>query len=469
MVPEDSLEQVPYDNAATAAEEPTQTPVLNQLVLHMTSPLHETGHTVNFNNYYASPLLAIQLLQKKVFCRGTVLLNRRLLPKYIMFTNSKVKRPNARGSSKVAVNERYGLVAAWWLDGNPVHLVSSADTERIAEVQRKVGGRRIAVKAPEVVLSYNKGMDGVDRHDQYRAKFSLCSCHGFKKYHVKLYLALLDMCLTNARLHHKMVHQSNAGTGPDFIQSIATLLMSQTNGYVKYCPELRQSNYNLRSLGTRDDINQLFSHQITVQESIGTETKGETNRCMYDSLASFDFKKRSKKNSCQICSFEKRGTLKWKNYMVCRHHKIRACGIKRPIRERNLVVEGTTTPVQDYSWILGDEGNLTCMEKFHTLYLPAGLFSTTVGKHAKNEFATIKRASALYKQRQRALGKTTEVGGRKKGSKNKNNKKEKQVQTAHLLVPGRNITRVTKRNMPKRVNQNIILMICMAEVYRKIN
>jgi hypothetical protein len=325
----------------------------------------------------------------------------------------------------VAVNERYGLVAAGWLDGNPVHLVSSADTERITEVHRKVGGKKVAVKAPEIVLNYNKGMDGVDRHDQYRAKFSLCSCHGFKKYNVKLYLALLDMCITNARLHHKMVHKSNASTGADFIQSIATIRMSQTNEYVNHCPELRQSNYNLRSLGTRDDVNKLFSHQIP-QESGTSETKGDTSRCMYNSLASYGFKKRSKKNSCQICSFEKQGTLKWKNILVCRHHKVRACGIQRPIRERNLLVEGTTNPVQDYSWILGDEGELTCMEKFHTLYLSAGLFSTTLAKDAKNQFATIKRSCALYKQRQRALGNTTEVGGRKKRSRNKTNKKRKE-------------------------------------------
>ena len=65
------------------------------------------------------------------------------------------------------------------------------------------------------------------------------------------------------------------------------------------------------------------------------------------------------------------------------------------------------------------------MEKFHTLYLPAGLFSTTLAKDAKNQFATIKRSCALYKQRQRALGNTTEVGGRKKRSRNKTNKKRK--------------------------------------------
>ena len=114
-----------------------------------------------------------------------------------------------------------------------------------------------------------------------------------------------------------------------------------------------------------------------------------------------------------------------KEYFGCRHHKNRACGIKHPIRERKLVVDGTTNPVQVYSWILVDEGELTCMEKFHTLYLPAELFSTTLAKDAKSEFASIKRGCALYKQCQRALGNTTEVGGRKKGSINKTNKKGK--------------------------------------------
>ena len=60
------------------------------------------------------------------------------------------------------------------------------------------------IQAPEVVLRYNKGMDGVDRHDQYRSLFSLCKTHGFKKYPVKLVLALLDIALTNAVLHYKL-------------------------------------------------------------------------------------------------------------------------------------------------------------------------------------------------------------------------------------------------------------------------
>ena len=96
-----------------------------------------------------------------MFGRGTVRLNREFLPKYVMFTKAEARKPNAR----VAVDAKFGLVAAGWLDGNPVHIISSADTERISEVCRKVGGKRISVTAPEAIQNYNKGMDGMDRHN----------------------------------------------------------------------------------------------------------------------------------------------------------------------------------------------------------------------------------------------------------------------------------------------------------------
>jgi len=205
------------------------TSVLNQLIIDMTSPLHGTGHTVNFNNYYASPSAAIELLKRKVYCRGTLRLNRKLLPKYVQFTKADARQPNARGSSKVAVNRKYGLVAAGWLDGNPVHVISSADTEGISTVQRQVGGKKVTVTAPEVIQYYNAGMDGVDRHDQYRSLLSLCSRHKFKKYSVKLYLALLDLSITNALLHYKLRWQGAKTNvrGADFMEYIAMLLLSE--------------------------------------------------------------------------------------------------------------------------------------------------------------------------------------------------------------------------------------------------
>jgi len=130
------------------------------------------------------------------------------------------------------VNKKFGLVAACWVDGNPVHLISSADTHELTTVQRRVGGDKSAFTAPEIVKNYNNGMDGVDRHDQYRALFSLCTRHGFKKYYVKLFLALVYMAVTNASLLFKMRWRNTEGsTGSalsraDFMQQIASTLMS---------------------------------------------------------------------------------------------------------------------------------------------------------------------------------------------------------------------------------------------------
>jgi len=175
------------------ADEPTRdglsTKVLNQLILDMARPLYHKGITLNFNNYYASPSAAIELLKFGVFCRRTLGRNKKLIPPFIQFSKSEARHKESRGKVKIAVNKKFGLVAAGWVDGNPVHLISSADTHALTTVQRRVGGDKSAFTAPEIVKNYNNGMDGVDRHDEYRALFSLCTRHGFKKYYVKLFLA----------------------------------------------------------------------------------------------------------------------------------------------------------------------------------------------------------------------------------------------------------------------------------------
>lgn len=57
-------------------------------------------------------------------------------------------------------------------------------------MQSQVGGRKITINAPEVVQNYNRGMDGVDHHDQYRSSWSLCAALILRKYYVKLYSLL---------------------------------------------------------------------------------------------------------------------------------------------------------------------------------------------------------------------------------------------------------------------------------------
>ena len=99
-----------------------------------------------------------------------------------------------------------GIVAYSWVDCKAVHLISTADGCQTSDVSRQIGGSRGKIKAPVAVKNYNKNMQGVDRHDQLRARFSLADRHQFKKYYVKLMLGLMDIALTNAWIAYKMVN-----------------------------------------------------------------------------------------------------------------------------------------------------------------------------------------------------------------------------------------------------------------------
>jgi hypothetical protein len=87
-----------------------------------------------------------------------------------------------------------------------------------------------------------------------------------------------------------------------------------------------------------------------------------------------------------------------------------------------LLVRGTDDPVTDFSWMCDDNAELTCMEKFHSFYLPRQLFkpkAITIVPNKKTMFATIRMTSDIYKRRQVALGLRLGKRGRKKreGSK----------------------------------------------------
>ena len=108
------------------SKEQASSKVLNQLILDMARPIFNKGITLNFNNYYTSAGVLIALLRHKVLTRGTLWRNKRLIPLYILFTKSEARNKDSQGSVKMTANEKYGLILAGWVDGNPVHIVSSA-------------------------------------------------------------------------------------------------------------------------------------------------------------------------------------------------------------------------------------------------------------------------------------------------------------------------------------------------------
>lgn len=90
------------------------------------------------------------------------------------------------------------IVAASWIDGSILNIVSNADASTSSTVYRRIQATKEAFKAPTCVSEYNSAMQGVDRHDQLRGRFSLAGGHPVKKWHKKLAMAMLDIAKCNA-------------------------------------------------------------------------------------------------------------------------------------------------------------------------------------------------------------------------------------------------------------------------------
>eukprot|EP00978_Attheya_sp_CCMP212_P026589 scaffold87706_cov72-Attheya_sp.AAC.6 len=178
---------------------------ITKLLEDLLSTYEGTWRTVNMDRFYGGPKAAMALLDKGILCRGTFKTNRKLAPHSVRF--SKKDTDNyPRGSYRMAVALKEHMSIFGWNDGCGVHMLSTADGTKIGTVQRQIGSVLQTVKAPVVVPHYNKGMQGVDTHDQLRNLFALSQRHQFQKYYMTLIMALIDFALVNANIHYHMVH-----------------------------------------------------------------------------------------------------------------------------------------------------------------------------------------------------------------------------------------------------------------------
>ncbi|KAH9142283.1 hypothetical protein AeRB84_013634 [Aphanomyces euteiches] len=76
-------------------------------------------------------------------------------------------------------------------------MLSTADATTKSFVHRRIGSQTIQQECLSLVGLYNKYMQGVDRHDQLRERFSIASGASFKQWYKKLGFALIDIAITN--------------------------------------------------------------------------------------------------------------------------------------------------------------------------------------------------------------------------------------------------------------------------------
>ena len=387
--------------------------VLLSLIMDMCQPLFGSGRIVNMDNYYTSPTAAWMLASEKVYMRGTCRTNRIGFPSGVTFT-SQEKRQWGRGSIRCMV-EKKNIAAFGWLDGNPVHFITTADGSGMTTVTRRIGRERKTIEAPIGIRQYNKGMQAVDRHDQLREGFSLADRHGFKKYYQKIALGLIDMAVVNAWIHYKIVNPekcSHERARYEFMESMA-------NSFLQFN---WQDYYETLIPGEGDDIlrllteNKKLDRKRKVMESgdndsqfprLLSEQMGTSNRCTPIAVQQLMSGVRSKKKglSCQVCSFEGRGTNIVSNVVACAQHRVRACTI---VRESRPLQKADGSDVVDYSWRAPDTKSASCWDKLHKFYIPNGLFRDDrrpmVQPNEKILFQCCCVGSPLYKKKKEALG-----------------------------------------------------------------
>jgi hypothetical protein len=79
------------------------------------------------------------------------------------------------------------------------------------------------VPAQKTVNAYNAYMQGIDRHDQLRVMFKLTKRHGFKKWYVETWLALIEIDSTNASICYFLANpdlKKKEDTVVSFIQQL---------------------------------------------------------------------------------------------------------------------------------------------------------------------------------------------------------------------------------------------------------
>ena len=266
-----------YSESATEdlEVEMASTTKTRQIVLEITRPFYGSDRIVNCDNYYTSVQLLEALRLKGLYCRGTVKQASKHFPRHVVLAEpdkshkyankSKNKRNTSggdghnddrdedersgieeaiaaadggarvhgevkRGDFLQAVSADRKMLAASWCDGNIVTMISNADPSAISSVERLVKGKKREVSAPTAIKEYNQNMQGGDRNDQVRARFSVADGHSFKKWHKKLGFAIVDIARVNAYLTRRLSMNDTSNERDAHRQFMVNLIKEMLNG-----------------------------------------------------------------------------------------------------------------------------------------------------------------------------------------------------------------------------------------------
>nr|CAH7726170.1 unnamed protein product [Callosobruchus chinensis] len=165
-------------------------PVASRIVLSLADSLLNKGHCLFLDNFYSSPDLAQKLAGQRTDCVGTMRINRKGIP-------VEIKAKKLEKGESIAMFTKKQMIMKW-KDKKDVIMISSIHDNKIVEIEK----RGKIIKKPEVVLSYNKDMGGVDLSDNFLHFYSLDRTH-LKKYYKKIFFHLLNITILNTYILYK--------------------------------------------------------------------------------------------------------------------------------------------------------------------------------------------------------------------------------------------------------------------------
>jgi Transposase IS4 len=251
-----------------------------------------------------------------------------------------------------------------------VNILSNADDSTITTVTRQVGREKILYKAPTCIREYNQCMQGVDRIDQLRARFSIADGHTFKKWHKKLALAYIDIARCNAYIARKLSGSMTSVRDPhrEFMMNLSSELIS---------------GEWMNSLG---DVGMMLGDPalvncdgvmtpVAASPRIASPAKTRDECDLRSSKQVFPESRA--KRECVICRFE--GRWPSEQTVYCYNHKVSLCA--------------TVHRALGSSTFLCPDQDATCLDKYHRFYYPAGLF---------NANGNIRRSCSIFKAKKQA-------------------------------------------------------------------
>jgi hypothetical protein len=154
------------------------------------------------NRYGACELARLCELRLDISLNSTTRTNRKGWPKEQM---DLVKKKGNRGQFKMAWDPVNRVQVGQWVDNRVVSIVSTNRSTKIGTVQRRIGAVRENLPCPQILISYQKTMFGVDKGDQYRAAgIGFASKSHFKKWYKKALMGVLDFMLLNGFMAWRM-------------------------------------------------------------------------------------------------------------------------------------------------------------------------------------------------------------------------------------------------------------------------